>query len=69
MRILLILIESSPEKRPDGTRALDPSIWEMHRLNHGDKGSLLETDVIWREGFRVFGILLEAKIVSGESMR
>jgi hypothetical protein len=57
---LLSLIERSPEEWPDGTCALNRSIWKMQSFNHSHVHLRLQAYIVRCEGLWMFGILLQA---------
>lgn len=59
MRPLFILVEGGPEEGANSGCAFNSAVGESHRLNHRYIGSLLQTDVLRREGFWVASILLQ----------
>ncbi len=61
MWVCLILIPSSPEKRPNNTCALDCSVWQVQRNYHRFVDFGPETDNVRCEGFGVLGLLLKSR--------
>lgn len=60
MRIVGIVVIRGPEEGPDHTGALDGTEGETERPYHGRILSLLQRNVVWREGLVLLGVFLEA---------